>query len=174
MNKLLRNLLLAAGILVAGHAAAEVTFFENDGFQGRSFTTDRTIRNFDGSGFNDRASSAVVRGGSWEVCTDAQFEGRCVTLRPGDYASMRDLGLNDRISSVREVESAAREGMPGPYARDDRRAHRYDNPNVAPNYAPNAGGDRPPVYGPNAANDRYEYRNDGWRFDRLENRWERY
>jgi len=172
MNKLLQNLLLAAGILVAGQAAAQVTLYENDGFQGRSFTTDRQVRNFDRTGFNDRASSAVVRGGSWEVCTDAQFEGRCVTLRPGEYASLRDLGLNDRISSVREIENYARDERvpPGASPRDDRRVYR-DVPNVA-------NGDR--VYRPDipnvsgATNDRYEYRNDGWRYDRLENRWERY
>src|SRR5436189_4738050 len=110
MNTMLKSLLLAAGILVAGQAAAQVTFFENDGFSGRSFTADRTIWNFDRFGFNDMASSAIVRGGSWEVCTDARFEGRCVVLRPGDYASLRNFGLNDRISSVREVERVGNRG----------------------------------------------------------------
>src|SRR5215213_10343775 len=94
MNTILRSLLLAAGIAVAGQAAAQVTFYEHDGFQGRSFTADRTIFNFDRLGFNDLASSATVRGGSWEVCTDARFEGRCVVLRPGDYPSLRSIGLN--------------------------------------------------------------------------------
>jgi len=61
MNSLLRKLLLAAGILVAGQAAAQVTFYENDGFHGRSFTADRTIFNFDRLGYNDLASSAIVR-----------------------------------------------------------------------------------------------------------------
>src|SRR4051794_40065076 len=103
MNTMLKSLLLAAGIAVAGQAAAQVTFFENDSFGGRSFTADRTIWNFDRLGYNDMASSAIVRGGSWEVCTDARFEGRCIVLRPGDYPSLRSLGLNDRISSVREV-----------------------------------------------------------------------
>lgn len=142
MNRMLRNLLLAAGVLVAGTAAAQVTFYENDGFSGRSFTADRTIVNFDRLGFNDKASSAMVRGGAWEVCQDARFEGRCVVLRPGDYPSLSALGLNDRISSVREVDHYA--------ARSDR-------------------------YAPRASNDnRYDYRSDGWRYDRWENRWERY
>jgi len=164
MNTMLRNLLLAAGVLVAGQALADVTFYENDGFQGRSFSTDRQVRNFERSGFNDRASSAVVRGGSWEVCTDARFEGRCVTLRPGQYASLRDLGLNDRISSVREVEHYGRnEVVPGPSAGFDNRAYRNDTPYLR-NDNPNVQRDE----------NRYEYRNDGWRFDRLENRWERY
>lgn len=148
MNRILRNLLLAAGILVAGTAAAQVTFYEHDGFGGRSFTADRTIANFDRSGNNDMASSAVVRGGSWEVCTDARFEGRCVVLRPGDYPSLRALGLNDRISSVREMDHVAR--------NNDRFNERVDR-------------------GPRArADNRYDYRGDGWRYDRYENRWERY
>ena len=144
MSKMLRNLLFAAGIVAAGTAGAQVTFYENDGFGGRSFTADRTIWNFDRSGYNDMASSATVRGGSWEVCTDARFEGRCVVLRPGDYPSLRALGLNDRISSVREVDHVAR--------NDPRHVDRprFNNDN------------------------RYDYRNDGWRYDRFENRWERY
>jgi Beta/Gamma crystallin len=151
MNSMLRTLLLAAGILVAGQAAAQVTFYENDGFAGRTFTADRTIWNFDRLGFNDMASSATVRGGSWEVCTDARFEGRCIVLRPGDYPSLRALGLNDRISSVRQVGNDAYSRNDNSYdGRNDRRM--YGNPNP----------------------DRYEYRNDGWRYDRWNNQWERY
>src|SRR5438067_12256569 len=52
---------------------------------------------------NDRASSAVVRGGRWQACEDDHFPGRYVTLRPGDYPSLDRMGMNDRISSVRPV-----------------------------------------------------------------------
>ena len=148
MNKLLRNMLLVAGLLAAGSAAAEITLFENDGFNGRSVSADRPVWNLERWGFNDTASSAVVRGGTYEVCTDARFSGRCVILRPGDYPSLGAMGLNDRVSSVREVNNN--------YGRDDRyrsydRDYRYRHDD-----------------------DRYDYRNDGWRFDRFENRWERY
>ncbi len=144
MNKTLRTLLFAAGVLAAGSAAAQVTFYQDDGFQGRSFTTDRNVWNFERFGFNDRASSVSVRNGTWEVCTDARFEGRCVVLSPGDYPSLGAMGLNDRVSSVREAQSAH-------YGRDDR------------GYRPYARDD-----------DRYEYRGDGWRYDRRDRRWERY
>lgn len=133
MNKVLRSLLIAAGILVAGQAAAQVTFYEDDGFNGRSFTTDRRIGNFERFGFNDRASSASVRGGTWEVCTDARFEGRCATLRPGDYPSLRAMGLNDRISSVREVthygNAPRHEDHPNGYSRDYYDRNNYDRNN---------------------------------------------
>lgn len=88
--------------------AAYVTFYEHDGFQGQSFTADRRIVNFGRYGFNDRASSAVVVGDRWEVCEEPQFGGRCTILRPGSYGSLRSMGLNDRLSSVRPVSRETR------------------------------------------------------------------
>ena len=88
--------------------AAQVTFYEREGFDGRSFTTANKVNNLQRSGFNDRASSVVVVGDRWEVCDDVRFRGRCVVLRPGRYASLAAMGLNDRVSSVRAVASNAR------------------------------------------------------------------
>ncbi|HET9977221.1 MAG TPA: beta/gamma crystallin-related protein [Burkholderiaceae bacterium] len=87
---------------------SEILFFENEGFEGRSFMADAAVPDFRGSGFNDRASSAVVRGERWEVCEDVRYSGRCVILRPGQYGSLAAMGLNDRVSSVRAVGSSAR------------------------------------------------------------------
>ena len=108
MNPVLRTALAAAGMAFATHAAAQVTFYEHQGFEGRSFTTDRQVGNFERFGFNDRASSAVVLGDRWEVCEDSRFRGRCIVLRPGRYPSLAAMGLNDRISSVRDVSRNAR------------------------------------------------------------------
>ncbi len=83
--------------------AAQVTFYERDGFRGRSFATEKQVANFERYGFNDRASSAVVVGDPWEVCEDSRFGGRCIVLRPGRYASLAAMGLNDGISSTRAV-----------------------------------------------------------------------
>lgn len=123
MNTLLRTALAVSAVAMASHAAAQVTFYEHDGFQGRSFNTEREIGNFARFGFNDRASSVMVLGGRWEVCEDFQYAGRCVILRPGQYASLRDMGLNDRVSSVRMVGRAA-------HIEEDR----YAPPPVAPAY----------------------------------------
>lgn len=95
-----------APVVVA--AVTRVTFFEYEGFGGRSFTADRPINNFERFGFNDRASSVEVVGGPWEVCDDLRFNGRCVVLRPGRYSSLAAMGLNDRVSSVRSVSPNAR------------------------------------------------------------------
>nr|WP_246265326.1 beta/gamma crystallin-related protein [Aromatoleum diolicum] len=87
---------------------AQITFYEREGFRGRSFSTKEQIRNFERSGFNDRASSVTVSSGRWEVCEDVRFSGRCVVLRPGRYPSLAAMGLNDRVSSVRTVSRNAR------------------------------------------------------------------
>ena len=101
---------------------AQVSFYENEGFRGRVFSVNQTVGNFADTGFNDRASSVVVDRGRWEVCEDAGFRGHCVILRQGSYDSLRGLGLENRISSVRPVKNQK----------------HYDNeapqPLAAPNY----------------------------------------
>jgi uncharacterized protein YcfJ len=88
--------------------ASQVVFYEDEGFKGRSLTVDAALGDFRRSGFNDSASSVVVIGGRWEVCQDIRYNGRCLVLRPGQYASMAAMGLNDRVSSVRMVSESAR------------------------------------------------------------------
>ena len=108
MNALLKITLTAAAIAIATQASAQITFYEHDNFQGRSFTTARQLDNFDRYRFNDIASSVVVVGNRWEICEDVRFGGRCVILRPGSYASLDAMGLNDRVSSARAVNRDAR------------------------------------------------------------------
>ena len=108
MNAILRNALAVAGLAIATQAGAQATFYENESFEGRSFTTQRQIGDFERYGFNDRASSVVVVGDRREVCEDARFRGRCVILRPGRYPSLESMGLEGGISSVRAVSRNAR------------------------------------------------------------------
>jgi uncharacterized protein YcfJ len=108
MNGKLRMAMAAAGLVFASQAAAEIVFYGREGFDGRSFRTERQIGNLERVDFNDRASSAVVFGERWEVCEEARFQGRCVVLRPGRYPSLAAMGLNNRVSSVRPVVRGAR------------------------------------------------------------------
>ncbi|HSW05691.1 beta/gamma crystallin-related protein [Aquabacterium sp.] len=129
-------LTLVAGAAMASQAMAQVTFYEHDGFQGRSFTTERRVPNFERFGFNDRASSVVVSNNRWEVCDDAGFQGRCVVLRPGSYGSLGAMGLNDRVSSVRAVPRDLRvedsRYAPAPVVDRDYRRRRNERLFEAP------------------------------------------
>ena len=129
MNTRLRIALAAAAVGLAFPALAQVTFYEREGFQGRSFTTHKQVGNFERFGFNDRASSVVVTRDRWEVCDDLRFNGRCIVLRPGQYPSLAAMGLNDRVSSVRIVTRNVRVDddryAPAPVVeRDYRRRNR--------------------------------------------------
>ena len=120
MRARLKMLFGVAGVALAAQAAAQVTLYSDDGFRGRTFTADGTIQNFDGTGFNDRARSAVVQGGRWEACEDAYFKGRCVVLRPGNYDSLSGMGMSKRISSIRPV------GDYGYYSNEAPAAYAYE------------------------------------------------
>ena len=103
MGTMLRAMALACGFALASSAWADVTFYEHENFRGRSFTVVDPVENFARHGVNDRASSAVVRRGSYQLCEHAGYQGRCVTLSPGDYSSLRSMGLDDRVSSARPL-----------------------------------------------------------------------
>ncbi len=112
MKTVVRLTLSAVAALMAGQALAEVTFFERENFQGRSFTAQQQVGNLQRAGFNDRASSVIVggeRGTRWEVCEDVRFRGRCMILRPGHYPSLSAMGLNDQVSSVKPVGRNSRD-----------------------------------------------------------------
>ena len=107
MRNELKVALGVAGLVAAAHASAQLTLYEHQGFRGPAFTINGTASNFS-SGRNDRASSAVVENGRWEVCEDVHFRGKCVVLVPGSYDSLKSMDINNVISSARPVtESVA-------------------------------------------------------------------
>ena len=103
MNAFTQTALAITMAAAAAHASAQITLYQDQGLQGRSFTTEKQVPSFARFGFNDRASSATVTKERWEVCEDDRYRGRCVVLRPGQYPSLAAMGLNDRISSVRAI-----------------------------------------------------------------------
>jgi uncharacterized protein YcfJ len=106
--KALTTVLGLAAFLLTQAAAAQIVFYEHDWLRGRVFTANGAVNNFENYGFNDRARSAIVERGEWEVCEDAYYRGRCVTLSPGQYPHLSSVDLNNRISSVRPVRGQAR------------------------------------------------------------------
>jgi uncharacterized protein YcfJ len=101
-------------LTVSTFASAQVTFYENEDFRGRSFVTSSWINDFSRYGFNDRASSVIVSSGRWEVCEDMRYRGRCVLLQTGHYDSLRAMNMNNRISSVRPVVNVNERPIPMP------------------------------------------------------------
>lgn len=115
MTRKPRWLALAALAAWAGLAGAQdILFFEHPDFNGRRFAANYSVANLADLGFNDRASSVVVRRGAWQLCTDAYFRGRCVTLQPGDYRNLAQIGLSNSISSARELGIVPPGPVPGP------------------------------------------------------------
>jgi hypothetical protein len=97
---------LAVGIMAcvtAAAAQAQIILYQNDDFKGRSLRGTDVVPNLRDSGFNDAVSSIKVLTGTWELCVDADFRGKCVVLEPGQYRSLREWRLNDRVTSLRRV-----------------------------------------------------------------------
>lgn len=107
-------LVIAAALSFAAAAGAQdVILYEDDDFNGQRYSVNGSVSDLAQAGFNDRASSLVIRGGSWQICADAWFRGQCVTLGPGNYRSLGAMGLNDSVSSLREIGWNGGGGRPG-------------------------------------------------------------
>jgi uncharacterized protein YcfJ len=130
MKRTTRLALAAAGLLASLHTMAQVTLYQREDYRGRSFIAAGEVPNLMALGFNDRASSVVVKGtrrDRWELCEDSRFRGRCVMLPPGRYASLAAIGLNDRISSVRLANRGdVEEGPPTAVPPDTGRIVFYE------------------------------------------------
>src|SRR5690349_14263765 len=90
--------------------AGEITLFADSDFRGGRVTLQREARDLNEFGFNDRASSMVVRSGVWQLCEHRDFGGFCAEFGPGEYRNLPR--FNDSISSVREIDRG-RDGYRG-------------------------------------------------------------
>lgn len=121
MNTAMTAAIGLAALFGAAEASAQLTFYQGEGMRGRTFIVDRAIDNFDHYGFNDRAASVIVQRGRWEVCEDANYQGRCVVLSPGQYPSLGAVDLYQTISSARPVPGGSNHAyqppppVPAPY-----------------------------------------------------------
>lgn len=84
-----------------GRRGAPIVLFSQSRFNGSEVELRDDISKLDRLDFNDQAGSVIIREGTWQLCDDANFRGKCVVLSPGRYDNLRDMG--DRISSVRRV-----------------------------------------------------------------------
>jgi uncharacterized protein YcfJ len=124
MKVMFTALVAACSLSGIAPSNAAITLYEHDGFRGRAITINSAVYNLKNNGFNDIASSALVDDGTWLVCDDDNFGGRCVVLSPGSYGSLSELGMQDNITSVR------------PQRGNSYRQQTYERaiPQGAPNY----------------------------------------
>jgi len=85
--------------------AADLTLYTEGDFQGRPLNVVIDLPQLASLNFDDRAASLVIEKGAWVLCTGADFTGKCVTLEPGRYGSLKDLGLDKDITSVRHRDA---------------------------------------------------------------------
>src|SRR5260370_303462 len=88
MKTVFRIILAITSLLAVQHVVAQIVFYEQEWFRGRTFAANGTVNNLEGTGFNDRASSAIVESGALQICEEAYFGGACLILRPGPYGSL--------------------------------------------------------------------------------------
>jgi len=93
----------------AATQAAPIELYEQPQFQGMALGLDRANPNLADYGFDNKALSVVVRSGSWELCTDAQFRGSCLVLGPGQHPNLPP-GLQRALSSVRPKDGGSPNG----------------------------------------------------------------
>ena len=131
MHRNIKTALAVATLALATQAMAKVTLYEGEGYRGRAFSTDKQVTDLGRTGFNDRASSVVVDQGRWEVCEHERFGGRCIVLRKGNYDSLRALGMENSISSMRPANNKRHyDNQPEPQAAADYQFRRRYNERV--------------------------------------------
>jgi hypothetical protein len=79
----------------------DVLMFAGPRFEGPQVELSQDVRSLNDVGFNDRATSMIIREGRWEFCEHADFRGECIVLGPGRYEFLER--MNNRISSMRRV-----------------------------------------------------------------------
>ena len=85
---------------------AQVTAFKDQNFKGAELALEQAANDLTRVNFHDQISSIVVHRGSWQVCTQPGFQGDCMVLQPGSYATL-PARINHRIESMREVPAQA-------------------------------------------------------------------
>lgn len=78
-----------------------VDLYGQPDFRGRSVRIEDAVADLGERRFDGRASSMIVHEGTWQVCSEPGYSGRCEVVRPGEYRQLA--GLDDRVSSMRQL-----------------------------------------------------------------------
>lgn len=77
-----------------------VVLYDGANYSGTAISVNGEVPDLVDYRFNDAASSIVINYGSWEVCEDTNFRGRCQILTASD-PNLQALRMNDNITSLR-------------------------------------------------------------------------
>ena len=77
-----------------------ITLYKAPNYRGQSATYDQATPRL--SGANNRAQSANVGGGEWQLCEGVNYTGRCIRLSRNS-SNLADHGMRNRVSSVRPM-----------------------------------------------------------------------
>jgi uncharacterized protein YcfJ len=118
MKTFTKHAIALAVAAFATQAAAQVTLYEREGFEGAPITSNQSRTD------STYATSVVVMdNNTWEVCEDTQFRGACTRLMNGRYPTVASMGLRRPVASIRVVDDRRTEYRD---SRDDRRAEYRD------------------------------------------------
>jgi hypothetical protein len=81
------------------YARGDLEIFPNADFRGRPLRLERDADSLADAGQN--ASSMMIHEGTWQVCTQPNYQGFCRTFEPGSYASLGR--FDNRIASAKLV-----------------------------------------------------------------------
>lgn len=90
-----------AEALDAAAMRGAVDLYGGSDFRGRSVRVHDNVTDLEERNFDGRASSAVVHEGTWVMCSEPRFHGRCAVLSPGQYPQLTQLEY--RVSSLRQL-----------------------------------------------------------------------
>jgi hypothetical protein len=99
-------LLLLAVQAQAADTSSTIIVYDGANAGGDHTTFQTATPSLSGSNFNDRITSVFIVAGKWELCTDANYKGKCVTLNQG--LTNLDASMNNLVTSLRP--STSKEG----------------------------------------------------------------
>ena len=96
------NNMLTAVYCLPAEGTPAIVLFEHDNYHGRMQAV-LTASNSNLGNFNDKASSFVITGGTWQLYTDENYRGSSVTHGQGLYPTPSSLTpiANDALTSVK-------------------------------------------------------------------------
>lgn len=93
-----------------------ISLFNNRDFGGEFLGFDDGVSDLSSYRFNDTAGSVLISSGTWLLCTDADFRGRCEVMRRSE-ADLGDLEFSNMVTSFRRYDRG-RDGRYGGGGRD--------------------------------------------------------